>query len=166
MIFQSKEYLVRLACAPRKWIFFKAPLNLVRKKQTAIESHCQQKQHYHHCHHLDVSKVDLLAILPYFVSFVMEELKVTVEYDHDHHANNNHDHVSHHPYDYHVYDHNSNHPIIIFMTMTIILFCGIIIEKLKVSAPHSVSDWKQNQLVSILPTVAIFKSGIFHLIRP
>ena len=87
MIFQSKEYLVRLACAPRKWIFFKAPLNLVGKKQTAIESHCQQKQHYHHCHHHDVSKVDLLAILPYFVSFVMEELKVTVEYDHDHHAN-------------------------------------------------------------------------------
>ena len=77
---------MRLACAPRKWIFFKAPLNLVRKKQTAIESHCQQKQHYHHCHHHDVSKVDLLAILPYFVSFVMEELKVTVEYDdHDHH---------------------------------------------------------------------------------
>ena len=55
-----------------------------------------------------MSKVDLLAILPYFVSFVMEELKVTVD---NHHANNNHDHVNHHPYDYHVYDHNSNHHI-------------------------------------------------------
>ena len=39
---------MRFLCAPRRWLFFKAPLNLV----------------------------DLLAILPYFVSFVMEELKV------------------------------------------------------------------------------------------
>ena len=30
-----------------------------------------------------MSKVDLLAILPYFVSFVMEELKVTLPYDTD-----------------------------------------------------------------------------------
>jgi len=50
MWFFTLEYLVRLACAPRKWLFFKAPLNLV----------------------------DLLAILPYFVSFVMEELKDTL----------------------------------------------------------------------------------------
>ena len=42
------EYFVRLACSPVKWEFFKAPLNLV----------------------------DLLAILPYFVSFIMEEMKV------------------------------------------------------------------------------------------
>ena len=40
---------MRFICAPQKWIFFKAPLNLV----------------------------DLLAILPYFVSFVMEEMKVS-----------------------------------------------------------------------------------------
>jgi hypothetical protein len=44
----SVEYFVRLACSPLKWEFFKAPLNLV----------------------------DLLAILPYFVSFIMEEMKV------------------------------------------------------------------------------------------
>ena len=40
---------MRFICAPQKWTFFKAPLNLV----------------------------DLLAILPYFVSFVMEEMKVS-----------------------------------------------------------------------------------------
>jgi len=50
MWFFTLEYLMRLACAPQKWLFFKAPLNLV----------------------------DLLAILPYFVSFVMEELKDTL----------------------------------------------------------------------------------------
>jgi hypothetical protein len=49
MWFFTLEYIVRFTCAPRKWRFFKAPLNVV----------------------------DLLAILPYFVSFVMEELKDT-----------------------------------------------------------------------------------------
>lgn len=49
-----------------------------------------------------MSKVDLLAILPYFVSFVMEELKVNAETDdiHDgHECDDDHD----------VYDYDGDH---------------------------------------------------------
>ena len=58
---------------------------LVRKDETK----CHPCHHHHHPYHHHpphtylVSKVDLLAILPYFVSFVMEELKVTLPYDKD-----------------------------------------------------------------------------------
>jgi len=50
MWFFTLEYAIRIICSPNKWEFFKAPLNLV----------------------------DLMAILPYFISFAMEEMKDTL----------------------------------------------------------------------------------------
>jgi len=50
MWFFTFEYLIRLVCSPNKLQFVKAPLNIV----------------------------DLLAILPYFLSFAVDELKETV----------------------------------------------------------------------------------------
>ena len=47
------EYCTRLACSPNKVNFVKAPLNVI----------------------------DLLAILPYFLSFVVEEIKVIINYN-------------------------------------------------------------------------------------
>ena len=48
MMFYISEYVTRLICSPNKLTFVKAPLNVI----------------------------DLLAILPYFLSFAVEELKV------------------------------------------------------------------------------------------
>jgi len=49
MVFFTVEYIVRFMCAPKKWTFFKAPLNII----------------------------DLLAILPYFFGFIVEGIKDT-----------------------------------------------------------------------------------------
>ena len=46
MVFFTLEYLVRLICSPRTWAFFKKPMNLV----------------------------DLLAILPFYLSLALENL--------------------------------------------------------------------------------------------
>ena len=44
------EYGIRFSCAPRKWEFFKAPLNVI----------------------------DILAILPYYFGFILEGMKDTL----------------------------------------------------------------------------------------
>ncbi len=46
MVFFTLEYLIRLFCSPRTWVFFKRPMNLV----------------------------DLLAILPFYLSLALENL--------------------------------------------------------------------------------------------
>jgi len=50
MVFFTLEYLIRLACSPHKWKFLKSGLNIV----------------------------DLMAILPYFLSFLLEGFKDTL----------------------------------------------------------------------------------------
>ena len=74
-VFLFAEYLVRLACAPRKWDFIKAkPRNI---DATFIRSWYSGNIDIG-SHQAPLNVIDILAILPYYFGFILEGMKDTL----------------------------------------------------------------------------------------
>ena len=61
----SLEYLIRFFCSPQKWNFFREPMNLGRQKEQQIKLLLKTFSFL----------VDFFALLPFYVSLVLEELE-------------------------------------------------------------------------------------------
>ena len=63
------EYLIRFACSPKKWTFLKVQLSTYRTIQVHIRPQTENVK-------APLNIIDLLAILPYFLAFLLEGFKV------------------------------------------------------------------------------------------